>query len=77
MGNESRSAKGRFPSRGYTITVYIGGQRKSQLEHLQSEWNLNASETVRLLLDYALEAVDKGQLKPETETITKAKAPAP
>jgi hypothetical protein len=70
-------AKNKPPSRDYTLTLYLGPERKSRLERLQTDWNLNASETVRVLLDYALAAVEKGRLKPEKETITKVKAPAP
>ncbi|NIV30134.1 MAG: hypothetical protein GWN58_11740 [Anaerolineae bacterium] len=73
----AKETKGKAPSRGYTITVYIGPERKSRLKRLQIDWNLNASEVVRILLDHSLEAVEKGRLEPEKATITKAKAPAP
>jgi hypothetical protein len=76
MGGNKASAKTKPPSRDYTLTVYIGPERKAQLEHLQNDCNANASEVIRILLDYALAAVNKGRLKAETETITKAKAPA-
>jgi hypothetical protein len=76
-GPSGAKATRKAPSRGYTMSVYIGPERKARIERLQQDWGLNASEAIRLLLDHALSEVDKGRLTPETETITKAKAPAP
>jgi len=69
--------RGSAPSRGYTMSVYVGPERKARIERLQQDWGLNASEAIRLLIDHALADVERGHLKPERETITRAKAPAP
>lgn len=75
--HEEAKGKRRSPSKEWTVSVYLGPERKDRVARLQREWNLSASATIRLLLDYSLAAVDKGKLAPEIETVTKAKAPKP
>jgi hypothetical protein len=67
----------RAPSKGYTASVYLGPERKSRLDRLQREWRVNRSQAIRFLLDHALKAAEAGKIKPEFETITRAKTPAP
>jgi len=77
LSDEAPSKGKKAPSKGYTMSIYIGPTRKSRIERLQQEWGLNASETVRLLIDHALAEVERGRLKPKMEAVTKAQAPAP
>ena len=54
-------------------TYYSSPEIRSRLERVQSEWGLeNESELIKWLLGYALDAVEKGKLKPKMETVTKA-----
>jgi len=64
---------GKAPSKEWTISVYVGPEIKSRLERLQTEWDVNGSELVRFLLGHALEAVDKGKVKPKRETVTRVR----
>ena len=56
VGADSASSKS-YPSREYLETVYLGPELPSRLDRLQAEWDVNRSELVRWLLDYALDAV--------------------
>ena len=70
---DANAPAGKSPSKDWTVSVYVGPELKSRLERLQTEWDVNASELVRFLLGHALEAVDKGKLKPKRETVTRVR----
>ena len=65
-GSASRS----YPSRDYLETVYLGPELPSQLDRLQTEWNVNRSELVRWLLEQGLAAVKRGK-KPKFTQVTR------
>ena len=55
-------------------TYYSSPEIRSRLERVQSEWGLeNESELIKWLLGYALDAVEKGKLKPKRETVTRVR----
>jgi len=61
------------PSKEWNVSLYLSPELKSRLDHLQTEWDVNTSELVRFLLGHALEAVDKGKIKPKRETVTRVR----
>ena len=55
-------------------TYYSSPEIRSRLDRVRSEWGLeNESHLVRWLLAYALDAVEKGKLKPKWETVKRAR----
>jgi len=70
---DANAPGGKYPSKEWAISVYVGPEIKSRLERLQTEWDVNTSELVRFLLGHALEAVDKGKLAPKRETVTRVR----